>query len=30
MEKLGEIGNIDAIKSFPKKEFRARFNYDLL
>ena len=29
-EKFGEIRNIDAIKSFPKKEFRARFNYDLL
>ena len=28
-EKFGEIRNIDAIKSFPKKEFRARFNYDL-
>ena len=29
-EKFGEIRNIDAIKSFPKKEFKARFNYDLL
>ena len=28
-EKFGEIRNIDAIKSFPKKEFKARFNYDL-
>ena len=29
IEKFGEIRNIDAIKSFPKKEFKARFNYDL-
>ena len=28
-EKFGEIRNIDAIKSFSKKEFKARFNYDL-
>lgn len=28
-EKFGEIRNIDATKSFPKKEFKARFNYDL-
>ena len=28
-EKFGEIRNIDAIKSFPKKEFKARFNYAL-
>ena len=28
-EKFGEIRNIDAIISFPKKEFKARFNYDL-
>ena len=25
-EKLGEIRNIDAIKSFPKKEFKAKFS----
>ena len=25
-EKFGEIRNIDAIKSFPKKEFKARFS----
>ena len=28
-EKFGEIRNIDAIKGFPKKEFKARFNYAL-
>ena len=28
-EKFGEIRNIDAIRSFPKKEFKARFNYAL-
>lgn len=28
-EKFGEIRNIDTVKSFPKKEFKARFNYDL-
>ena len=28
-EKFGEIRNIDAIRSFPKKEFKAKFNYAL-
>ena len=28
-EKFGEIRNIDAIKGFSKKEFKARFNYAL-
>lgn len=28
-EKFGEIRNIDAIKSFSKKELKARFNYAL-
>ncbi len=28
-EKFGEIRNIDAIRSFPKKEFKAKFNHDL-
>lgn len=28
-EKFGEIRNIDAIGGFPKKEFKARFNYAL-
>lgn len=28
-EKFGEIRNIDAIRGFPKKEFKARFNYAL-
>ena len=28
-EKFGEIRNIDAIISFPKKEFKAKFNYAL-
>lgn len=28
-EKFGEIRNIDAIKGFPGKEFKAKFNYAL-
>ena len=28
-EKFGEIRNIDTIRSFPKKEFKAKFNHDL-
>ena len=28
-EKFGETRNIDAIRSFPKKEFKAKFNYAL-